>query len=168
MAVTIELNCARAFAKLSDSYKRKLTNKKVVVYIPNGTHIDVYGRSMPISMLVYILVHGTSDGYIPPRPFTTDAGLRLKQELLQLLKQNVKIQLRDASNPNSLGQVFIDFSSEEVAKQAVIMIKQWLFDGSYYQATCPNASKTISNKGSDVPLVHTGQLVNSITAKVAM
>ena len=72
----------------------------------------------------------------------------------------------NTTNPFDLGEIYADFSSDELAMKVTALVKQWLFDGSYYQATAPNKPKTIRNKGSDVPLVHTGQLVNSITAKI--
>jgi hypothetical protein len=35
--------------------------------------------------------------------------------------------------------------------------------GDYYKSTCPNSETTIFAKGSDTPLIDTGQLINSLT-----
>lgn len=164
----IKFNCAKAFARVKGSFTLRVASKKVVLFIPNGAHIDAYGRSMSLTQLASILVNGTSDGHVPPRPFTEDAPRQLRHEVLALLKQYTSFKLKNATDINSLGQIYADFSDSELTERITVLVKQWLFDGSYYQATCPNAPKTISNKGSDVPLVDSGQLVNSITAKVVM
>lgn len=166
MAIHIKLSCARAWQRLKGGFILKVASKKVVLFFPDTAHIDAYGRSMALSKLVHILVNGSSDGHVPPRPFTRDAGIQLRHEVLAILKEHTEVKLKNATDPNSLGQIYADFTDEAVTLQVTALVKRWLFDGSYYQATCPNAPKTIINKGSDVPLVDSGDLVNSITAKV--
>jgi hypothetical protein len=166
MAVNIKLSCARAWHKLKGGFILKTASKKVVLFFPNTAHIDAYGRSMELSKLVRILVNGSSDGHVPPRPFTRDAGIQLRHEVYAILRAYTNAKLKNTNDPANLGQIYTDFSDEEVSVRVTALVKQWLFDGSYYQATCPNAIKTIQNKGSDVPLVDSGALVNSITAKV--
>ena len=159
MAWHIRLNCNNAVKKLQQMGKLVVFDKtKVHVYIPNGSHLDVYGRTMPVSRLVSILVNGTET--IPPRPFTTDAGRDLNSQLLQLFHQAIKYRHINSTS------VLITFDADSLGQSAELMIKRWLFDGSYYKAVCPNAASTIRRKGSDVPLVETGRLVRSITYKV--
>ena len=132
MAIEIKLDCRKAYEKLKGSgYRFHVPMRAVKVYIPNGVHIDAYGRSMSLTRLASILINGNA--HIPPRPFGDDAGRVLNAELRQLM---------------------IDCSH----------IKNWLF-GGYYCAVVPNAPKTIQHKGFNLPLVETGQLVNSISAK---
>ncbi len=166
MAIHIKLSCARAWHRLKGGFILKVASKKVVLFFPNTAHIDAYGRSMALSQLVHILVNGSNDGHVPPRPFTRDAGIQLHHEVYAILRNYTDIKLKNTTDPNSLGQIYVDFTDDAVTLQVTALVKRWLFDGSYYQATCPNAPKTIINKGSDVPLVDSGDLVNSITAKV--
>lgn len=166
MAINIKLTCGRAWHKLRGGFILRVASKKVVLFFPDTAHIDVYGRSMALSKLVHILVNGSSDGHVPPRPFTRDAGIQLRHEVYAILRQYTDVKLRNTKDPNSLGQIYADFTDEAITSQVTALVKRWLFDGSYYQATCPNSPRTIQNKGSDVPLVDSGALVNSITAKV--
>lgn len=160
----ITLNCSKAYERLKGSYSIHITKKLVKVYFPNGTHVNVYGKSLSMSTLITILCDGNA--HIPPRPFMTDTPRLLKQDFLRILRDHVTFILRNARNANNLGEVYIDFDAEGVAMKVTALIKQWLFDGSYYRARVPNAPKTIRNKGSDVPLVETGTLVNSLSAKI--
>ena len=166
MAINIRLNCSRAWHKLRGGFILRVASKKVVLFFPDTAHIDVYGRSMALSKLVRILVNGSSDGRVPPRPFTRDAGIQLRHEVYAILRHYTNVKLKNTKDPNSLGQIYADFTDEAITSQVTALVKRWLFDGSYYQATCPNSPRTIQNKGSDVPLVDSGALVNSITAKV--
>ena len=160
----ITLNCRKAYERLKGNYTINISTKKVKVYIPNGNHIDVYGRSMSMVRLINILCTGRPD--MKPRNFPVDAPNALKEKIVKLLKEYVKTYLRNTTNPHNLGELVIDYEADKVALKATALIKQWLFDGSYYQATAPNKPKTIRNKGSDIPLVHTGMLINSITNKI--
>lgn len=161
----IILNCRKAYEKLKGSFKIRTASKRLKVYIPNGTHINVYGRALPMSTLVFILCNGRPD--MAPRDFVNDAPRQLRHELLQLLKDVTSVRLRNTDNPNDLGEIYADFSGEQIEQEVTAMVKNWIFDGSYYKATAPNKPKTIQNKGgADTPLVHTGMLANSITARI--
>lgn len=160
----IWLNCRKAYERLKGGYKIHVASKRVKIYYPNGMHVNVYGKSLSMSTLINILCNGTDR--IPARPFLTDAPRLLKHEFYKILREHTDVILRNTQNINDLGEIYASFDSEAVASKITARIKQWLFDGSYYQAVAPNAPKTIRNKGSDVPLVHTGALVNSLTAKV--
>lgn len=162
--MTIKLKCRKAWERLKGGYKIYVSSKKVKIYIPSGNHIDIYGRSMSMSQLVNILCTGKPD--MKPRNFPVDAPKHLRHQVYKLLREYTDVLLRNTTNPFNLGEIYADFSTDELSMKVTALVKQWLFDGSYYQATAPNKPKTIQNKGSDVPLVHTGQLVNSITAKI--
>ena len=74
------------------------------------------------------------------------------------------IKKQNSRNPNYIADVYIDFDTERLCAESTALIKNWLF-GGYYCAVVPNAPKTIQHKGFNLPLVETGQLVNSISAK---
>ena len=161
----IILNCRKAYEKLKGGFKIRIASKRLKVYIPEGTHINVDGHSLPMATLVFILCNGRPD--MAPRDFINDAPKQLRHELIALLKSITTASLRDTDNPNDLGEIYSDFSGEAIEQQVTAMVKQWIFDGSYYKATAPNKPRTIQNKGgADTPLVHTGMLANSITARI--
>lgn len=165
MATKIWFNCSKAFERLKGGYKIHVATKRVKIYIPNGSHTDIYGRSIPMTTLVNILCTGRPD--MKPRNFLVDGPNRIRKEVYKLLREYTDVKLRNATNPNDLGEIYVDFSDSKLAMEVTRMIKQWILDGSYYRATAPNKPKTIRNKGGDdTPLVHTGQLVNSITARI--
>ena len=164
MAIEIKLDCRKAYEKLKGTgYRFHVPMRAVKVYIPNGAHIDAYGRSMSLTRLASILINGNA--YIPPRPFGDDAGRVLNDELRQLMIDCSHIKKQNSHNPNYIADVYIDFDTERLCTEATALIKNWLF-GGYYCAVVPNAPKTIQHKGFNLPLVETGQLVNSISAKV--
>ena len=164
MAIKIKLNCRKAFERLRDTgYKFHVPLKTVILYIPNGTHIDVYGRSMSLQRLARILIEGTDT--IPPRPFLTDASRVLHEQLQQLMRDCCVISKINTHNPFYLGDVYIKFDADRLATESCALVKNWLF-GGYYCSVVPNAAKTIQHKGFNLPLVEKGDLVNSISAKV--
>lgn len=163
--MTIFLNCRKAYEKLKGGFKIRAASKRLKIYIPSGSHIDIYGRAMPMSTLVSILCSGRTD--MAPRDFLNDAPRNLRHDLIELLREVTSVRLRNADNPNDLGEIYADFSGEQIEQEVTAMVKNWIFDGSYYKATAPNKPKTIQNKGgADTPLVHTGMLANSITARI--
>lgn len=166
MAIHVKLNCSKAWHKLKGGFILRVTSKKVVIFFPETSHTNRSGKSIALRELVQILVNGSSDGHIPPRPFTREAGIQLRHEIYRILRDYTNVKLKDAKDVNSLGKIYADFTDEEITTQVTALVKRWLFDGSYYQATVPNAPRTIANKGSDVPLVDSGDMVNSLTAKV--
>ena len=163
MAIKIKLDCRKAYEKLKGTgYRFHVPMRAVKVYIPNGVHIDVYGRAMSLKRLATILTEGTA--HIPPRPFITDAARVLNSELRQLMIDCSYIKKQNSRNPNYIADVYIAFDTERLCAESTALIKNWLF-GGYYCAVVPNAPKTIQHKGFNLPLVETGQLVNSISAK---
>lgn len=164
MAIKIKLDCRKAYEKLKDTgYRIHVPMRAVKVYIPNGVHIDVYGRSMSLKRLAAILTDGTAD--IPPRPFITDAARVLNSELRQLMIDCSSLKKQNSRNPNYVADIYVSFDTDRLCTEATALIKNWLF-GGYYCAVVPNAPSTIRHKGFNLPLVDTGQLVNSISAKV--
>jgi hypothetical protein len=160
----IFLSCRKAYERLKGRFRIYTAPKRLVIYIPSGVHVGAKGRTIDMDTLVDILCNGNE--HIPKRDFKSDAQKQLRKDLIRLLKNKVKINKQNRNNSNDLGTVILDFESEELTAEVTSLVKQWLFSGVYYKRVAPNAPKTIQNKGSDVPLVETGMLVNSITAKI--
>ena len=166
MAIKVKLDCRAAWEKVKEhGYRYHIPIRAIKVYIPNGTHIDVYGRAMSLKKLAELLIEGTD--HIPPRPFITDSAHVLNAELRKLMRDSCTIKKKNTRNPNYLGDVYIKLDKDVLCTKTVALIKNWLY-GSYYSSTIPNAKKTVEHKGFNKPLVETGALVNSISAKVVL
>ena len=166
MAIKIRLDCKKAFEKLKDTgYRFHVPMRAVKIYIANDTHVDVNGRSISMRKLAALLIRGDPGHNMPPRPFVTDAGRELNAQLRALIAECSYVRKRNTKNPNYVADIYIDFDADTLCTKATALIKNWIV-GGYYCAVAPNAEKTIQNKGFNLPLVETGQLVNSISAKV--
>ena len=162
--MNIKLNTRKVFAKLHGNFSLIWTSKKLSVIVPNSTHIDLRGRSLSMSDLAFWLINGTAT--IPARPFPEDARKQLRKQVYTLLKEHTTVKLKNTKDPNKLSEIYVDFTDSDLREKLEQLVKWWLLDGSYYKSHVPNAPSTIANKGSDVPLVDTGQLVNSIQARI--
>jgi hypothetical protein len=97
------------------------------------------------------LSHGTAT--IPARPFLEEGIQDGQPEISKMIERHYKtIVERGAKDPTGL---------HAIAVTAVGAIKKFVF-GDHYKSTIPNAKSTALAKGSDTPLVDTGQLVNSL------
>ena len=87
---------------------------------------------------------------IPPRPFIEDGLLSKKDDL----KEEVETQLdkiKDGKRANW----------NKVGTKAVGAIQEFV-RGGFYKSSVPNSPHTVEYKGSDTPLIDTGDLVNSL------
>lgn len=161
--MNIKLNCKKAWERLKGGYKLRVASKHVKIYIPNGVHVNSNGKKIGIAELVSILCNGT--GKIPPRNFLVDVPKHLRNDIYKYLRQQTDIVLRNTTNPNDLGEIYVSFNTEDVSLKVTSMVKKCITDG-FYASSVPNAPRTVQNKGFNLPLVETGSLVNSITAKI--
>lgn len=83
----------------------------------------------------------------PARPFLTDGIAQNKQQLKNTLEAECAKE-----NPNW----------HKVGTQAVGAIQEFV-RGDYYKTRIPNSPLTIEKKGSDMPLIDGGDLLNSLT-----
>ena len=105
MAITIKLDCRKAYEKLKGTgYRFHVPMRAVKVYIPNGVHIDAYGRSMSLTRLASILINGNA--HIPPRPFVDDAGRTLNTVLRQLMIECSHIKKQNNLTSNTCRTYF--------------------------------------------------------------
>lgn len=84
---------------------------------------------------------------IPARPFLDDGVKYNAEEIKQVLAQEAKKE-----NPNW----------DKVGTFAVGKIQEFV-RGDYYRSNVPNSRETIEAKGSDMPLIDGGDLINSLT-----
>ena len=161
--MNIRLNCKKAWERLKGGYKLRVVSKHVKIYVPNGVHKSANGKSIGMAKLVDILCNGA--GKIPPRNFLVDVPKHLRHDVYKYLREYTDVLLRNATSPNDLGEIYINFNSETISIKVTSMVKKCITDG-FYASSVPNAPKTIQNKGFNLPLVETGALVNSITAKI--
>ena len=163
MAVKIHLKSFLAFKKAHAGYKITVDKSFADVYLPYGSHIDKYGRTLDLVWLARLLIVGDSAHNMPPRAFDVDVKV-LDPYLQQLLQSSLRI--KKIPRQGQLPELKIYLDLNHVADEAARMVRQWLIDGTYYKVHAPNAPRTIANKGSDVPLVDTGAMVNAITSRV--
>lgn len=90
------------------------------------------------------------DSKMPARPFLRD-GLELNQTELKKLVGKELEALRRVGHANL----------DRIGSEAVAAIQNLIRSG-YYQQSAPNAPMTIEAKGSDVPLIDGGNMINSL------
>ena len=129
---------------------------KGVAYV--ATHEVVVGAEGEHSDLLYLHEAGVPSRNIPPRPVLEPAlgQKEVKKSMGRCMRQAVfnaiKGDLEGAENEyNKAGMVGRD------------ACKKYITDGTHL---APNAPSTIAKKGSSVPLIDTGALLNSITYEV--
>lgn len=90
------------------------------------------------------------DGRTPARPFLED-GLNSQAEKI---RAEVGKQIQNVRNGGGANW-------DKIGTMAVGAIQEFV-RGDYYKANVPNAEKTIEYKGSDTPLIDSGDLLNSL------
>ena len=130
---------------------------EVVVGIPEGTN----AQRGPVSNaeLLYIHENGVPDHNIPPRPVLKPAiaDPPTKEKIEKLMKQ-AAVEALVHGNRQKCEQNF--HKAGMVGRDAC---KKWITDGSHL---APNSPVTIARKGSSLPLVDTGSMLNSIDYEV--
>lgn len=114
----------------------------------NGEDVE---NIKPIDMadLARDLHFGTAT--IPARPFLED-GIRSKEQLLEKTMAEEVKKIKDGGQANW----------NKVGTMAVGAVQE-LVRSDYYKSSIPNSKKTQEFKGSDKPLIDTGELINSVT-----
>lgn len=117
---------------------------------------DSSGKNRSYADIIEIAVinhFGTRDGRIPPRPFMDQA---FQNEGRQRVRNTVTKELRVLMRPQSSGNVLP--SLDRIGNVGVAVIRKAIRSRDY----TPNAPATIERKGSDNPLVDTGQMAQSV------
>ena len=103
-----------------------------------------------------VLEFGTRDGKIPPRPFVSGTFQLYRAEWIGMLRGLVPEIYKQ--------RMTINKALALVGQRAAADMKSTIKAGIRPE----NAPSTIAKKGSDLPLVDTGQLLTSITYAVVM
>lgn len=108
----------------------------------------------PVAYVATIHEFGAPSQGIPARPFMRPAVVQYGPSWMELLAQGAKAIISGNHTPHSVLEMVTLRAAADVAKtiQAV--------------HAPPLKPATIARKGSDKPLVHTGQLIQSVTGKV--
>lgn len=155
----IIFNCEKVVNKLQGKYKFHITRDKALIAIKDGLH----GR-LSMLELASILFCGTRT--IPPRPMFLDYVKDRQQFLEEQFLHHITVEKRSSISDNKIADVYINLNAQGLGNVVLIDIQKWVLSGSYYKSHVPNAPSTIANKGSDVPLVDKGALLNSIYSQV--
>lgn len=125
------------------------------VYVIDGVHVSPRnGSTMSMVELAKAMAFGTAKN--PPRDFINDAVREKLEEINKVVKSSLVWRFKGLT-----AEVQYGFAANEIA----IIVRDFIRQGTYYKATQPNSAKTIEEKGSDIPLLDSGQLVNHIGAE---
>ena len=96
------------------------------------------------------------DSVIPARPFLYDSIISVRNDLNRRIREMHARSIKENREPRG------EYSLEGIGAFLVGAIQKFV-RGNYYKNTVPNAPMTIRIKGSDTPLIDTGQMINSTT-----
>ena len=138
--------------------KDKVQNMvKGVAYL--ATHEVVVGAEGEHSDLLYLHEKGVPSRNIPPRPVLEPA--MAQREVRKQMRSQMTKAMADAVVHGDLNATKSDLErAGEIGRDAC---KKYITDGTHL---APNAPATIARKGSDIPLIETGKLLQSITYEV--
>lgn len=125
------------------------------VYVAEGMHISPRnGSMMSMVELAKAMAFGTDKN--PPRDFISDAIREEFEEVSNIIKSSLVWRFKGLK-----AEIQYDFAANEI----ITLVRDFIRKGEYYRANTPNSQLTIDEKGSDVPLIDSGQLVNHIEAE---
>ena len=133
-------------------------NTEVVVGIPEDSNVPREG-GISNAGLLYLHEKGVPSHNIPPRPVLKPA---IRDEETQ---QRIKKLMRDAAKEALVfgNKEKCDQNYHKAGMVGRDACKRWISEGGHL---APNAPYTIEKKGSSLPLVDTGSMLNSITYAV--
>lgn len=132
------------------------TDVNILVGFPSGMmHIETFHGGDPkdsepveTAELAKILSYGTNK--IPPRPFLEEGIESRKGEIVKAMQE----EARKASNGQKA-----DWN--KIGTMAVGAVQEFV-RSDHYRSTIPNSQKTIDYKGSDMPLIDGGNMIQSV------
>ena len=130
-----------------------VASQDVLIGLPQETSSRKKGE-ITNAELAYIHSHGAAMHNIPPRPFLEPAIEANINPIIEIQKKGLQGAL--AFKPNE-----IKSAMKALGLFGQSAVKDWFTDPRNNWA--PNAPATIHRKGSDRPLIDTGQLRNAIT-----
>lgn len=117
------------------------------------------GSGMSMAELGYLMHEGgvgDEGNIIPARPYLKDTMIMNQQRMDAYLRDAAELVLSNSDSKRAL---------ETVAKRFEVATKELISSGHYIGKT-PNARMTQDLKGSDIPLIDTGDFVHGITSGV--
>ena len=145
-------------AKVAYNYAKEKVQNIIKGTVWLATHEVNVGAQGEHSDLLYLHEAGVPSRNIPPRPVLQPA---MGQDHV---KKSMKRCMRTAVFKALRGD--IDGAQNEYKKAGIVGMeacKKWITDGTNL---APNAPATIARKGSSIPLIDTGALLNSITYEI--
>lgn len=147
-----------------------ITNAELVAIHTNGTPnaenlntIDnlqgkglSYEKARSKAMDLYLESTGSPGFHIPPRPIIEPALEANSQEISQMMKEALQAYLWTPNDPEQG-----DVKLEELGLRAEGIVRGWFTDPQNNWP--PNSQNTIAQKGSEQPLIDTGELRKAIT-----
>lgn len=118
------------------------------------------GASYRQAYALYLHTHGSPLWQIPPRPIIEPALRANRDALIEGLRQAASAQLDTTAGQEAALRKFW-----RVAMMGQNFVRGWFTDAR--NGWAPNAPSTIARKGSDRPLIDTGELRKSIIGIVA-
>ena len=123
------------------------------------THEVVVGAKGEHADLLYLHEAGVPSRHIPPRPVLTPAMAQSD------VKKKISRHIRSAMFQAIIRADTVSAEAElkKAGMEGEKACKKYITDGTNL---APNAPSTIARKGSSVPLIDTGALLNSITYEI--
>lgn len=154
----IFLDVEEAVGRLEGNYKWHISEDLAKVAIANRGHHS----GMTTEELATLLFQG--DGNIPPRPAFEDYLNTRREWLKKELRKFIRITKKPSTTKTYIADIYVTLDTDQLANEVRTDVYKWIASGSYYKSAVPNAYSTIQHKGSDVPLVETGALLDSLYA----
>jgi len=125
---------------------------EVVVGFANKTHKN---SNLRIAQLAYLMERGSPAANLPARPFFFPGLLNARQEIKSLSKYYGALAALGNRGAVTNGL-------DAIGRAAVNSIRRKLLSGPF----APLAPATVKAKGHDIPLIDTGEMLESITYRV--
>lgn len=153
--VSVEVKEDASFKRMLDQHQILLRKPYVDVGVLGGEHKPEESGGEPISNIALARIHEYGTPTIPERSFIRSTLFEQKPAIVELIKE-LKTKIYS-------GKMTVDKALDIIGLQVQTLIRGKINDGDFQWP--PLSPKTIAKKGSDKPLIDTGQLLKSITYK---
>lgn len=134
----------------------QLAKKAVVVGVTHSKNKDVEGGMINLAGLLAVHEFGSRDGRIPERPAMRNSFAKNSKKYIDFNKANYRKVLA--------GEMTVEQAVEKLGLMAASDVQKGIGEGSL--GLLANDEVTKQRKGSDTPLIDTGQLRQSISHEV--
>lgn len=152
----------KGLKKLVEEMSKQYTIK-VGLLASQGGSDDVEGTDFDLAGLGALMEYGSQDGKIPARSFLEMPITLKSEEILKKVKQDYSVQ--EINYFLKQGKIDLLSRAYMLGVGAVDAIQE-AFETRGFGNWQENASSTIKAKGSDMPLIDTGNLRRHIVAEV--